>query len=336
MSLGYSLDIPGQQWLCALCEAMSKLTGGAVSIVGMRASGFEPGAGPRVTQAHCVGDPSIADRLIAADREMGPAMVAETHGTMGGKTFLIMDTEDRFPEAVEVYRRVIRCEDVLILSAVDPNFAGVGVQMFSDKRLTLTNAEWDLFFRLTVHIAAADRLRRGLEHNPMEGRTLDDFDPAAVSQAIFDPKTFRVAHANALKGPAIEVLRDKARLADRARGSLSKTNPEEALEIWQGLVRGKWSLVDWFDSDGRRFVLARPNAPDLGDPRGLSEREMQVATFAATGESGKRIGYRLGISTGHVSSVLRSVMRKLDVKSQSELVSKLSPIFQASDERSHS
>ena len=46
-------------------------------------------------------------------------------------------------------------------------------------------------------------------------------------------------------------------------------------------------MVDWFDSDQRRFVLAGPNPPELGNPRGLTERELQVATYAALGESGK-------------------------------------------------
>ena len=45
VSLCYSLEIPEQSWLPALCEIMSRLTGGALSVVGMRATGFEPDAG---------------------------------------------------------------------------------------------------------------------------------------------------------------------------------------------------------------------------------------------------------------------------------------------------
>ena len=82
------------------------------------------------------------------------------------------------------------------------------------------------------------------------------------------------------------------------------------------VVRGRWSLLDWFDTDGRRFVIAKRNAPNIGDPRGLTEREAQVVTYAALGESGKIIGYRFGLSTSSVSSSLMAAMHKLGVSSQ--------------------
>lgn len=82
-------------------------------------------------------------------------------------------------------------------------------------------------------------------------------------------------------------------------------------------------MLDWFDSDGRRFVLGIPNAPELGDPRGLTEREHQVATYAARGESGKMIGYRLGISKASVSTALEGAMHKLHVKTKPQLAEKM-------------
>ncbi|MBW1905912.1 MAG: helix-turn-helix transcriptional regulator [Deltaproteobacteria bacterium] len=88
-------------------------------------------------------------------------------------------------------------------------------------------------------------------------------------------------------------------------------------------MRGRWSLLDWFDTDGRRFVIAKPNAPNIGDPRGLTEREAQVVTYAALGETGKIIGYRFGLSTSTVSSLLLSAMHKLGVSSQAQLAEKM-------------
>jgi DNA-binding CsgD family transcriptional regulator len=82
-------------------------------------------------------------------------------------------------------------------------------------------------------------------------------------------------------------------------------------------------LLDWFDTDGRRFVLAKPNAPRIVDPRGLSQIEAQVATYASYGESSKMIGYRLGLSSSYVSRLLRDAMRKLGVKTQPQLVEKM-------------
>jgi DNA-binding CsgD family transcriptional regulator len=48
-----------------------------------------------------------------------------------------------------------------------------------------------------------------------------------------------------------------------------------------------------------------------------------VVTYAALGETGKIIGYRFGLSTSSVSSLLISAMHKLGVTSQAQLVEKL-------------
>jgi DNA-binding CsgD family transcriptional regulator len=145
------------------------------------------------------------------------------------------------------------------------------------------------------------------------------------AEALLDPTKFVVSQAagGAQDKAASEVIREAAVRVDRARGKLRKSDPQEALELWHGLVRGRWSLVDWFDTDGRRFVLAKPNAPNLGDPRGLTEREAQVATYAARGETSKIIGYRFGISPPRVSALINGAMRKLGVKTQAQLVEKM-------------
>jgi DNA-binding CsgD family transcriptional regulator len=82
-------------------------------------------------------------------------------------------------------------------------------------------------------------------------------------------------------------------------------------------------MVDWFDTDGRRFVLALPNSPRVCDPRGLTERESQVVAYAGMGQTNKLIAYRLGLSTSRVSMLLRSAMRKLKVKTRAQLVLKM-------------
>jgi DNA-binding CsgD family transcriptional regulator len=177
---------------------------------------------------------------------------------------------------------------------------------------------------LAVHIAAGYRLRRGLvEATGIHGATSTDMPHRA--EALLDTSKFVISNAvgSAQDRKVSERIREAARRIDRARGRLRKRDPEEALEIWHGLVRGRWSLVDWFDADGRRFVLAKPNAPNLGDPRGLTEREHQVATYAARGESSKLIAYRFGVSRARVSTLLRDAMRKLGVKTQAQLVDKM-------------
>lgn len=85
-------------------------------------------------------------------------------------------------------------------------------------------------------------------------------------------------------------------------------------------------MVDWFESGSRRFILVVPNPTGMCDPHRLTKRETEVATYAVLGETGKLIGFRLGLSTSRVSSVLHDAMRKLRVRTQAELVAKLRPL----------
>ena len=115
-----------------------------------------------------------------------------------------------------------------------------------------------------------------------------------------------------------EALRDTALRLDRERPGLGQDETDRARLLSEGLVRGRLRLVDWFDEDGRRFILVAPRKAKAG--RGLTAREEQVAMSAALGESSKLTGYRLGISPSRVSTLLRATMRKLDVRTKAQLV----------------
>ncbi len=95
---------------------------------------------------------------------------------------------------------------------------------------------------------------------------------------------------------------------------------EEALEVWQGLIDGRWSLVDTIDTDGRHLLLAHRNPEDIRDPRGLSRMESRVVGLAVHGHSNKHIGHHLGIAEGTVSSHLARALGKLQIASRIELV----------------
>ena len=210
--------------------------------------------------------------------------------------------------------------DALLLNALEPDGRGASVAVFLPVETRLTRRAGERWRKIGAHLNAGHRLWRAIAS--MEG------DPTPLpfgAEAVLDPSTFRVIDASGCSEDSspLEKLRDSARRIDRARGQLRKTDPDEALDAWWALVRGRWTMLDWFDSDGRRFVLGIPNAPELGDPRGLTEREHQVATYVALGESGKMIGYRLGISKATVSNALDGAMRKLHVKTQPQLAEKM-------------
>jgi DNA-binding NarL/FixJ family response regulator len=106
---------------------------------------------------------------------------------------------------------------------------------------------------------------------------------------------------------------------DRARAKTDRTSPDEITEHWRALVGGRWSLLDEFDSDGRRFIVARRNDLAASDPN-LSERERQVAAYLAAGLSNKEIAYQLGLSVSTVGTHARRIARKLGATGRVTLV----------------
>ncbi len=162
--------------------------------------------------------------------------------------------------------------------------------------------------RIASHLAAAARLRRAT-------------DEAPVAVLAGDGKPL---HAEGLTTQAaLPRLRDAVRRMDRARGPIRRSNPDEALDGWAALVEGRWSLLDSFESDGKRFVVARENAPAMPDPRGLTDSERAVAQLAAHGHSNKLIAYELGFAIGSVAAYLAAAMRKLGCATRMALINRL-------------
>ena len=231
------------------------------------------------------------------------------------------------PEELRALLEQLGYAEVFGITAVDPDGVGVDISAPLPETMKLSAKSRERWQMLGAHIASAYRLRRALTSRD----DAPDDDTSGLpygAEAVLDANHLHVVDAI---GPvkdrnASQVLRRAARRVDQARGKLRKDDPRKALETWKALVRGRWSLVDWFDSDGRRFVLARPNPPKVFDPRGLSAQECQVITYVLLGDTNKLIAYRLGLSQGRVSVLLRSAMHKLGAKSKAQLIQKLGPL----------
>ena len=76
-------------------------------------------------------------------------------------------------------------------------------------------------------------------------------------------------------------------------------------------MSGRWSLVEHFERDGRRYYLAHRNEPEVRSVKGLTARERQVLAYAQLGNSNKLIAYSLGISISTVSTLLSRARRKV-------------------------
>jgi DNA-binding CsgD family transcriptional regulator len=159
--------------------------------------------------------------------------------------------------------------------------------------------------RAAAHLAAATRLRFAGQASPES------------ADGVLSPSG-QLEHASV----DVQAARTSLRKAVEARSGareLRKREPLQALELWRSLVGGRWSLVDHVDRDGKRFVLARRNAPNVREPSALTENERAVAMLTAWGHSNRLIAYELGLSPATTSTLLRSAMRKLRVKTRSQL-----------------
>jgi len=185
---------------------------------------------------------------------------------------------------------------------------GLMVVSPSRDRLTLPAQPSALVRGLAEHIGTGLRLQRIIHAATLE-------DPAI--EAIFDPdgRTQRATGMARMQN-ALDRLREFVRV--RARASA----PSEHSGAWDAVIAGRWSLVDRFDSDGRRFVVAYRNPPGVLDPRRLTAREEGVTTLAAVGRSNKEIALDLGISEASASGVLTTALAKLGLASRTLL-----PIF---------
>jgi DNA-binding CsgD family transcriptional regulator len=107
---------------------------------------------------------------------------------------------------------------------------------------------------------------------------------------------------------------------DLAPGRSRALGEAERLELWQGLVDGRWSVVSQEDTDGRRYYVAVPNAPAAVDLRKLTDRERLVVAMALRGTPHKIAGYALGLGESAVVKHLRHAMRKLGVTDRLALI----------------
>lgn len=89
------------------------------------------------------------------------------------------------------------------------------------------------------------------------------------------------------------------------------------------MLAGRWSLIDQFERDGRRYYVARPNAPEPPDHdlEGFPGRERQVVALLALGRSNKAIAYELGLSPSTIGTLLRRATQRVGLTTVAELAS---------------
>ncbi|MBT8483923.1 MAG: helix-turn-helix transcriptional regulator [Myxococcales bacterium] len=319
----YDLGPTASDWFPRLLEAILPLLDhglGAGGLIAVKAP--TPGL-PTIETTHVVSGPDdVIARHIAS---MASLPVEQTHAQTQSGVFIVSEQTANHPEMLETWRTFFDgAQDAIGLMTVDTDGRGIHILAPTPQVIALApsaRARWEM---MAAHVASGMRLRNALLRQ-RERKTSDSELPHGA-EAMINPSDFGVIEAvnDAQGNDALRTLREAAIRIDksRAEGRLEE-HTDAALAEWWALVRGRWSMVDWFDTDERRYVLALPNPPTVPNPRGLTEQEQQVTAFAALGDSHKLIAYRLGLSRSRVSHLLTSGMRKLGVKTQAQLVEKM-------------
>lgn len=171
-----------------------------------------------------------------------------------------------------------------------------------------TRATWG---RVALHVAAALRLRHRVAagHPPEALAELDGTLFVNEPELARDP-SLRARLARAVKASS------RARADDGLRHE-----PERALGLWKALLAGRYSTVDRWEADGRKFLAVYKNEPECADPRALGPSERRVAELIALGASTKEAAYALGVSSDAAQKALTQALRKLGLAARSDLTS---------------
>ena len=309
----YDLELDARAWLTQLMERIAPRLDRGFGVSGWVAD-FRSGKILEETIAVYGMEDRVLSAVVAMVRATAD-LARQSHTAhaaplcTGSQLVGLTDAQARTLSAYVDFLHPLGIRDGMCLTAVDPEgrFFLFAAPMANTARPS--KAEVTTWSQVATHIAAGARLREGIARQP-EG----------LPDAVVSPSG-AIEHAEGpAKNPtAREHLRASARSIDRAR-TKARGRDAEALELWRGLVAGKWSLVDRFDSDGRRFLVARKNDPHVSDPRALTMRERQVLAYAAMGHPLKLIAYALGLSISTVAQHRERAMAKLGLKSQADLV----------------
>jgi DNA-binding CsgD family transcriptional regulator len=297
-------QITRRDWIEHLARSLEPMLGGKLGMIGMLYDATDP-ARMRPTEIISTGEPryvEITREIIT--RRLDQRYVENTYRVL--PCAFASETPDIENTGFELFRE-LGVNDLLGVNGVDPTGQGCFVGAPLGRRHRLSRKARQALCRVSTHMAAGHRLLR-------RGR-------AAGEEAVLDPSG-RVEHA---EGPA--KLRDaRERLAravrdmEQARGQLRHRDPYRASELWSAMVAARWTLVDHFESDGKRYVVARVNEAFERRVESLSARERQVADFTALGHASKLIAYELGLSDSTVRVLLMRVYAKLGVRGRAEFL----------------
>jgi DNA-binding CsgD family transcriptional regulator len=238
-------------------------------------------------------------------RDMPPEFVARMYrtGSIGFGRPVGVEIEPMFRD-LEAFGG----SDIFGINGLDPSGLGCLIAIGTARRPVAPD-ELVAFQRMSAHLSSAYRCRRRLK-----GELASPFES---SEAILDASgRLLEARGPATTSEARDALGAAARTIVRLR---TPRNTEEPLSAWRPRTEVRWTLVDAFESNGERYIVARENRASAPGLASLTEREQEIVCSLAGGRTTKEIAYELGISDATVRVLLARACKRLGVRSRSEL-----------------
>jgi DNA-binding CsgD family transcriptional regulator len=312
LEAGYAVDAEERPWLSGLLDAARPSLDEGLGTFAFSYNSPDPNA----FELRCLASAGLKDTLVEAlPMAMGEVPPRFIESAQRERACCMVASEiDGYDEFGPAHLNPSGAYDILGINVLDPTGVGCFLGAPLPRSGGLTRVRRARWARVAAHIAAAFRIQRRFS----PGRPDENLKRA---EAILDGAG-KVHHAAgpAELGTARQALRDATRAMEQARTKLRATEPERALDAWKGLVSARWSLVEHFESDGKRYILACENDPHVTGPSLLSQREQQVLAYAALGHTSKLIAYELGISDSTVRVLLARAASKLGARSREEAI----------------
>lgn len=304
----YALGLPEREWVARIAAAFC----GAFPIgEGCMAYAYDASATRLETRSTVTAELAVDLELVDQVHEKVPEQLIAALYDPSPRVALASEIIRR-DEHRELWESVVSSllpgvQDFVGIRAGGPDRRGVLVAFPLREAFRLEPEQRETLGRVAAHVAAAFRLRDPATPLGLDGAAAI-LDEAARIEHLADDE------ARAGSGEIVDAV-----LCMRA-AKARRVDAKASVAAWRALVDGRWSVIDFTDRDGKRFVLARKNRPFGRDRRAITDTERQVLACAALGYSNKVIAYELGLAMSTVSVHLRRGLQKLGLKNRSELL----------------
>ena len=276
----YHVDVAESSWLASIRQAAESLFPYQVAA---QAYTFILSAAGDFQFGEVASNPELeaAMRRIHAAARPSVLLNGYLRGPVTSPDLIMGGNED--DPGIQLYSTLFEREGIQVTTGngIDPSGNGCSLAIVRRNAPPLTRLERHGLARIAAHLASAHRLR-GARGSRVGGQPSESLSQGADAILSADGKTLH-AERDARDAQTRAALRDAARRIDQARMRAAEDSADDALALWRALVDGRWTLVEWFDSDGRRLFVARRNDPASQAHRALTE---------LGAESGRALGAR--------------------------------------------